>query len=269
MADKPLPEVLAAQVISSSKYQHLSPDLVVRLSQEALAAGFKGKAALKHVRNKLHQVGAAYLKRDVDYSAAKQTLSELPQVLSNPEVKGFCLNLMRAHASTAERLPILETFFQTCLAPIAPITTVMDLGCGLNPLAIPWMPLAENACYQAYDIYLDMLDLINAFFAHCNLSGQATSCDLIARIPDDQAQVAFLLKTIPCLEQMDKTILNRLLDGIQTDHILVSFPVHSLSGRGKGMPAFYRDHFQRQLVDKNWQVQEFLFATELAFLVSK
>jgi hypothetical protein len=35
------------------------------------------------------------------------------------------------------------------------------------------------------------------------------------------------------------------------------------------MPNFYRERFYEFLSDETWQVQEFQFKTELAFLVSK
>ena len=262
-------QALVAQVMAHPKYKTITPDLVLRLSQEAIAAGLSGKPALKSVRNKLHQVGGAYFKKKVDYATATFALQNLPQDLHAPQTLEFCLDMLRVHASTAERLPIIETFFHTCLAPIAPVTSINDLACGLNPLAAPWMPLAQNATYHACDIYGDMLGMIQAFFTYFNLAGQAMPCDLIAHTPGEYSQVTFLLKSIPCLEQMDKTIAVRLLEQINSDHILVSFPAHSLGGRKKGMPAFYRDHFYALISGQAWTVYEFTFATELAFLVSK
>ena len=114
-----------------------------------------------------------------------------------------------------------------------------------------------------------MLGLINAFFAHFNLSGRATPCDLVVKAPAEKTQVAFLLKSIPCLEQMDKSVVIRLLESIPSEHILVSFPVFSLGGRQKSMPSFYKDHFYDLTNGKAWLIQEYRFQTELAFLVSK
>jgi 16S rRNA (guanine(1405)-N(7))-methyltransferase len=176
---------------------------------------------------------------------------------------------MQAHASTAERLPVLKDIFQTCLTPIAPIDSVLDLACGLNPLALPWMPLAETFSYQACDIYADMVHFVDAFLRHFSAESQAQTCDLVSGPPKTPVQIALLLKTIPCLEQVDKQIGPSLLDQIQADHLLVSFPAKSLGGRNKGMPAFYREHFYELIEDRPWQVQEFNFSTEIAFLVSK
>lgn len=262
-------EQLVSEVCAGRKYAAIAPELVRRLSGAALQKGLTGKAAVKDVRNKLHQVGGAYFKHPPDYAGASTALSALPADLSSEEVRPFCREQMRAHASTAERLSVLETFFQICLAPIAPVRSVLDLACGFNPLAIPWMPLQGGFHYTACDIYQDMLDFLQAFFDHYGINGQAASCDLVGGVPQKEAQVAFLLKTIPCLEQVDKSVGLPLLEAVRAEHILVSFPVASLGGRKKGMPAFYREHFLDMLKAQSWSVREFSFETELAFLVSK
>ena len=267
--DNPQLEQLVNQVLSGAKYKHITSNLVRRLSQEAITAGFAGKAAVKFVRNKLHQVGGAYLKQKSIFTAAIQQLEDLPRELNSPETRDFCRRMLQSHASTAERLPIIETFFQICLAPIAPVASINDLACGLNPLALPWMPVADHVQYFACDIYLDLLNLVNAFFDQVCVNGEPEPCDLIAEVPAQRTQVAFLLKSIPCLEQMEKSIGDRLLENIPADHILVSFPIHSLAGRKKGMSSFYKEHFLNLVSGKPWEIQEFLFQTELAFLVSK
>jgi len=269
MPDEVQAQALAEAVQANRKYANITPSLVQRLSQSALDRGLSGKAAVKDVRNKLHQVGGAYFKQSPDFAAAANQLAALPTDLQTPEVKSFCVDQMQSHASTAERVSILPEFFQTCLAPIAPVTSVLDLACGLNPLALPWMPLAEGCTYQACDIYLDMMDFVGAFLGRFLPGSHAHSCDLVAGPPQTSTQVAFLLKTIPCLEQVDKQIGLSLLDQIQAEHILVSFPAKSLGGRNKGMPGFYRDHFYALLEGQPWQVREFSFPTEIAFLVSK
>ncbi len=260
---------LVEKVQAHKKYRHITPDLVRRLSQNALNHGLTGKDAMKTVRNKLHQVGGAYFRQNMDYDVWRQHLVNLPSDISSDEVKRFCRQKMETHASTAERLPILEDFFQTCLTHLTPITSVLDLACGLNPLAVPWMPLAEDAIYHACDIYLDMLGFLGDFFDKFALKGTAQACDLLHDLPPSEYQVAYLLKAIPCLEQMEKEIGRSLLKRIPAPHILVSFPVSSLGGQKKGMPDFYRDHFMEMIAPTSWTVREYSFETELAFLVTR
>ena len=269
MPDDAQVDALVEAVQANRKYANITPSLVRRLCQNALARGLSGKTAVKEVRNKLHQVGGAYFKQTPNYASALAELAALPTDLQSPEVKTFCKTQMQSHASTAERISILSEFFQTCLAPIAPVTSILDLACGLNPLALPWMPLVEGASYQACDIYLDMLEFVGAFLGHFLPDNKSFACDLVAGPPQTPVQVAFLLKTIPCLEQVDKQIGLSLLEQLQSEHILVSFPARSLGGRNKGMPGFYRDHFYALIDGQPWQVREFSFPTEIAFLVTK
>ena len=88
-------------------------------------------------------------------------------------------------------------------------------------------------------------------------------------MPGPPAHVAFLLKAVPCLEQIDRAAVRRLLADVPAAHLLVSFPVRSLGGRGKGMPAHYAAHFEALVAEHGWAVQRFAFATELAYLVTK
>ncbi len=262
-------EALISAVQANKKYQFILPDLIRRIGEDVLKTSKSGKAAVKAVRNKLHQMGGAYFKQNPDYEQIKIRLHDLPNEMGAEVVKHFCTDVMCSHASTAERLPILEDFFLTCLAPIAPVTSVIDLACGLNPLAIPWMPLADGFRYAACDIYLDMLSLIQDFFEYFNLQAAAFPYDLLGGAPTQPAQVAFLLKSIPCLEQADKSLSLPLLESINAKHILISFPARSLSGHKKGMPDFYSEHLDHLLAGKFWQVQKFSFSSEIAFLVSK
>jgi 16S rRNA (guanine(1405)-N(7))-methyltransferase len=131
------------------------------------------------------------------------------------------------------------------------------------------MPLAAEAPYYACDIYTDQIDFLNRFLAHLGRPGRAELCDLTAELPSQPVQVALLLKTIPCLEQVDKTIAARLLEGIPAQHLLVSFPARSLGGRGKGMVENYEAHFMELVAGFGWTIRRFQFSSELAFLASR
>lgn len=268
MADKQIAQ-LVGEVQANPKYQLITQDLIERLAKDAFRRELKGKAAVKYVRNKLHQIGGAYFREKPDFTEAHRELINLPKNFNDNLVQQFCRQTMHIHASTAERIGILENFFTTCLEPITPVESILDLACGLNPLAIPWMPLLNQCNYIACDIYLDMLELVKNFMKHFEIVGKAIPCDIIGEIPSIPTQITFLLKTIPCLEQVDKTIGLRLFDAIKSKYILVSFPVRSLSGAKKGMPDFYRNHFYDLIADKNWEIREFSFESELAFLVTK
>jgi 16S rRNA (guanine(1405)-N(7))-methyltransferase len=265
-------EQLVTAVRASSKYRHVCRDFVAALGAQELAKRRGLKDAIKATKNKLHQVGGAYLDHTPDYAAWLRELRAAAQPGSVEALRPLCLRMMAGHASTRERLPILPEFFAATLAGLAPIRRVVDLACGLNPLAIPWMPLAPGAEYYACDIYEDMLSFLGDFMSLCGLQGRTEACDVLAPNTctfEQPAGVAFLLKAIPCLEQVDKAAGLRLLDRVAAEHVLVSFPIASLGGHGKSMAANYEAHFRDMLAGRPWRVQPFRFASELAFLVSK
>ena len=268
-SDEELIDRLAAEVQASAKYQSISPALVRRIAAQELNKRANWKETVKSVRSRLHQVGAAYQEQGIAYAKALKILPTLPTDLQSPALRDFCRDLMRQHASTRERLPILDTFFTRILADLPPIHSVLDVACGLNPLALPFMPLAPNATYSACDIYQDLADFLNQFFSHLGVPGTAAVCDLTETIPNQKVDLALVLKTLPCLEQIDKSITPRLLAGLQAHHVLVSFPAQSLGGRSKGMPAFYEAHFREQIASQPWQIETFHFPGELAFLLTR
>jgi 16S rRNA (guanine(1405)-N(7))-methyltransferase len=260
---------LVEAVLGSPKYATVAPDFVRAIGVQELANRRSLKEAVKTTKSKLHQVGGAYLSGRLDYAAWLDDLREARRSGDEAAFRRLCVRIMRHHASTKERLSILDEFYATALAGLPPIHAVLDVACGLNPLAIPWMGLAADVEYYACDVYRDMVDFIAEFLALIGMRGRAEVCDLIHACPTRKADLALALKTIPCLEQVDKSAGRRLLEALDADHLLVSFPARSLGGKGKGMPVNYENHFRELIAGKNWAVRRFEFATELAFLISK
>lgn len=262
-------EDLLAQVTANPDYAHIAPSLVRRIAERELNKGRSGRETVKAVRAKLHQVAGAYQAKEMDYQAWRTTLAGLPGDPTDPAIRMFCLHLMPSHASTRERLPILNDFYSQVFASLPPIHSVLDLACGLNPLALPWMPLAPGAVYSACDIYTDLVVFLAEFIPHLGLAGGASLCDLTDSIPLQPVQLALALKTLPVLEQLEKDLPARLLNELNAEFILVSYPAHSLGGRSKGMRINYAARFESLSAGKGWQIQRFDFPGELAYLIRK
>ncbi len=269
MVDSDAVDRLVSAVQAGVKYQNVDPGLVRRIGAAELSKQRGFKDAVKATRSLLHQVGAAYQEGGIDYPRWAGALQNLPPDASAQALTDICRQAMRQHASTRERLPYLDDFYTKILGKVGPIHSVMDLACGLNPLAIPWMSLMEGTLYYACDIYRDLIDFLNAFFAQIGVAGKAFTLDLTQSAPTQPVDLALLLKTIPCLEQLDKSVTPRLLESVQARYMLVSFPAKSLGGRSKGMVENYEAHFHELIRGYDWHVQRFEFPTELAFLVSK
>ncbi len=260
---------LVEAVLASSKYKSISSDFIRYIGTQELARRHNLKEAIKSTKNKLHQVGGAYQDTTPRYALWLAELKQVSQSGNREHFLDTCKWIMGHHSSTRERLPILEQFYSTILADLPPISSVIDIACGLHPLAIPWMPLSEHAQYYVYDVYKDMIGFLNDCMALMPVQGYAKTCDVIHYCPTHKVEVAFILKAIPCLEQIDKSAGMQLLESINADHLVVSFPAHSLGGKHKGMVTNYETRFYELAANNTWSIQRFEFPGELVFLISK
>jgi 16S rRNA (guanine(1405)-N(7))-methyltransferase len=257
---------LVYTIVTSNKYRQITPALVRNLGAQELGKRRNFKEAVKATKNKLHQIAAVYQEGATAYDRWYNALQQAPD---RSALRAACAAIMAHHASTRERLPILESFYTTLFTGLPPIASILDLACGLNPLAVPWMPLGGNVRYFAYDIYQDQIDFLNRSFPLLSVQGRAQVCDLLQCHPPQRADVALLLKTIPCLEQVEKGVGRRLLDRVDAPVVIVSFPVQSLGGQAKGMPDFYERYFYELVAGRPWQIDRYVFATELAFRIQR
>lgn len=260
---------LEAAIRQTAKYRHLSPDVVRRVGARELAIRPNLKAAIKATKTALHQAGGAFFDSPIDYDAALAQLQEA--AAAGPGSDAFLeasRSIMATHTSTRERLPILDTFFAETLGNLPPAGSVIDIAAGLNPLARPWMPLPAEATYLAVDMYADMVHFLNEAMPLSG-PGRAVLGDVIGHPPTEPADLALVLKTLPCLETADRDAPGRLLDAVNARWLLVSFPAQSLTGRRKGQASHYESRFRALLDERRWPAQRFEYATELAFLVEK
>jgi 16S rRNA (guanine(1405)-N(7))-methyltransferase len=267
-ADSQVEQIVQA-VLTSPRYRHLLAGVVRNVAQQEAGKYRTLVEAIKATKSKLHQVSGAYLERRMEYARWLEVLRAAMETGEQERIRAECASIMGAHASTRERLPILEAFYQETLGSLGPIHSVLDLGCGLNPLALPWMPLAPDALYYACDLDTRMVAFINDVLGVFGRPGRAGVCNLLEGAPTQPVDVALALKLLPCLEQLEKTASLRLLHSIQARYVLVSFPVQSLGGKHKGMRANYEVRFQELMVQTSWQARRVAFQSELAFVLIK
>lgn len=265
-------DALVTEILGSANYKHICPDLITTIASQEVVKRHSYKETVKAIKNKLHQVGGAYLDGHDDVS---EWLLLLRNAIERGEkgeqdaIREVSKQLMQHHASTRERLPMLEQFYATIFADIGPVQSVLDLACGLHPLALPWLPLASDGTYYAYDIYQQMMNFLSEWFALMRVNGYTGVCDLSQFCPSQQVDVALALKTLPCLEQIDKAASLRLLRNVNARYTIVSFPLQSLGGKGKGMATYYEAHFWKLIEHEPWHVRKLEFSTELVFVVQK
>jgi 16S rRNA (guanine(1405)-N(7))-methyltransferase len=230
----------------SRKYRYCCEDTLTRLAEWATARHANPKKAEKAAKRKLHQVYAAYFEK-VDLRRVERALDLLPECARPEAAQEVCLDVLRCHASTAERIPILSVAYAAIFDRTGTPQSVLDLACGFNPFALPWMGLPRDTRYVALDIDSRLAAATNRFLSIWGQAGMAFCADVLLLPPQEAVDVALLLKTLPCLEQQEPDAAIRLLQHIRARHVVVSFPTKSLSGKAKGMSRQY-DALMRTLL---------------------
>ncbi len=260
-------ESVVQAVLASPKYAALDPALVASLAAQELRKGRRVKEAIKKVKDRLHQSAASYWKVPPHYARWRVALEAAED---EPVLKAQLQSILQTHHSSRERLPFLADFYQTIFAGLASLRSVLDLGCGLNPLALPWMGLPTETAYFACDIDREQVAFLDWWLARQGRRGRAFVWNLLAGAPPvELVDVALLLKMATCLAQLDPAALARLLDEVRASVFVISFPAQSLGGRDKGMVAHYAATMDALLSGRNWRVERFDFSTELVFRVRK
>jgi len=285
MPQLPIPadlETLAQEILSARKYRSLgiTPATVVDLLAKELLLHHNQKEAVKEVRRKLHNIVADYL-GDADFASAGQQMEEAIHSGDPAQVRKVCAEILSSHASTRERLSILDEFYPRLFALIGLPSlqkgrpqTILDLACGLNPFSFPWMGLPVTTRYYAYDINQPRVDFINRFFTLLGMPPLAEAEDILVHPPQIAADVAFFFKEAHRFEQRQHGCNLAFWQALQVRWLLVSLPTSSLTGRHSLVDGHRRLVYNilaglSSQGSQSWQVTEVLFANEIVFCIDK
>ena len=257
---------IVERVLRSSRYRDVDRVLVARIADEEIARARNADDAVKRVKRRLHQAVGAFrgeLRADAIGAAWSGDMTA-------PAFRAACAAALRRHAATRERADSLDAFYRGIWSVTGVPTRLIDLGCGLNPLTLPWMGLAPNAFYLASDVDRRPLATVDAFLELVAQPHEVELRDVIADPPARRADVALLLKLVTTLDRQERGGATRLLRALRVRHAVVSFPRHSLSGRGKGMERTYRDRLDRLITDAGGirAVAEASVPSELVFVLT-
>lgn len=261
-------EIVVNAIKESKKYRDTSEETIRQLAIEAVATHKKSKPAEKAVRKRLHSIMAPYL-GDPDYQEAARLLTDVFVGGDRAVIMAACRDLMHAHLSTRERLPILDQFYQEIFAVTGRPGRILDLACGLNPLAFPWMDLPVlGTDLVAYDIHEPRIHFLNHYFILQGLPPLAYVHDIALQPPSEGGDMALFLKEMPRFERNYAGGGRALLQALDVRWLVVSFPTISTHG-GRNLTNRYRDFFFQLIDGTGWPVTELLFDTELVFCAEK
>ena len=259
---------LVAEIQGSPKYRDIdlpTKTLLDIIAQESIHYK-KIKDIKQAVKKKIHNIVAPYL-GDPDY---KQAEIELQTAFKQGEtaVKDFCQQMLNVHASTRERLPIMEKFYDQLFSATGEPGSILDLACGLNPFAIPWMGIPVSTQYFAYDLNHPRVNLINAFLRGVNREELAFYQDILIQPPEIEADLAFFFKEAHRFDQRQRGCNRAFWLSLPVKKIAVSLPTTNLTGKHDKMEQHQRLVYDA-IRDLNWPVQEIVLSSEILFILQK
>ncbi|MFH1451280.1 MAG: hypothetical protein ABIF89_01570 [bacterium] len=257
---------LSAKILQTKKYRSVYEKTVQRVAADCLTK-YPEKVAEKKARNILHQIWGSYYRARPDFQKLFARVKK--DIESGKSVKEAVAPLLKIHSSTRERSAILNKFYARIFALTGYPNFVIDVACGFNPLTFAWMNLPKKSHYFGVDIDKEQNQFIESFFklTENDQASIGLADVLIDRLP--AADVVFMLKLLPSLEQQEKGSSLKVLKNQLAGYLVVSFPVKSLSGKKKGMADFYSQSFEDLIVNEPWKVEKLLFDSELVFVIKK
>jgi 16S rRNA (guanine(1405)-N(7))-methyltransferase len=260
-------DAIAHAIAVSKKYRDVYPETIRRIAADC-AARYAGKEAEKRARTVLHKIWGAYFSARIDYVQALGRLAE--DIQRGKDLKDCVRPVLELQPSVRERLPVLDGFYRDVFAVTGTPKSVVDHACGLNPLTVFWAQLHEECEYRAYDIDLKLVGFLNSAASLLGADAWLTAAagDVLSG-NFGYADTVFMLKLLPCLERQGRGSALKAMRKAECRHLVVSFPVRSLSGRAKGMPENYTELFKLWINNEPWTYERLLFDTELVFVVDK
>ncbi|MEO8510463.1 MAG: methyltransferase [Chloroflexota bacterium] len=256
-------EEIAARVAISRRYRDVDRGLVTRLAGEEAARSRNLDDAVKRVKRRLHQAVGAFEGRQVSLDA---TRAAYDGSLEEATFRAACRSLLAGHASTAERTDHLEALGAVVHATGA--QSLVDLGCGLGPLALPWYGLPRQARITAIDVDGRALAMVGEFLGLIGQPHEVREQDLVADATTSPADVALLLKLVTTLDRQDPMAAERVVRGLRAPRAIVSFPARSL---GRGRPLDYHrrmDELLTALGERVVRAEEASVPNELVYVLT-
>lgn len=138
--------------------------------------------------------------------------------------------LVSSHRSTKEREHQYEVL--KALVAEAHPSSILDVGCGLNPLVLAQPGIRYYAC----DINEGEIGLVKDYFRKNAIQGNAFVADMRAYTQFPHVDLCLLLKVLDSIDIKGHPHAERLFHVIKAAQFIVSFPTRKLSGRRMNSP---------------------------------
>ncbi|MDD9953934.1 MAG: hypothetical protein OXR66_06375 [Candidatus Woesearchaeota archaeon] len=179
--------------------------------------------------------------------------------------------VLETHISTRERIPYFDMIYKELVDRIPAPRTLLDLGCGLNPLSYSYMKKhGWTPSIVGVDISAADMDFLSDAMLQLNIPGKTIAADLVKQadvLDAVDAEVTFVLKLLDTLEEAERHVSYKLFEHIHSKWIVVSFATKSLGGK-KNISSAGRTWFERLLHRKELSWETFSVPNELFYVIT-
>jgi len=168
-------------------------------------------------------------------------------------------DVLMTHASSADRMadyPALRNELEKIQ-----IRSILDLGCGLNPLALARVATT----YYAVDIREDELALVAEFFKQENISGKTIVCDIRKELPVlPPVDVCLLMNILDIIESRVHIRAEEIITNVKAKYFFITFSTKTLSGKPMRHPQ--RGWIERLLTRRRYLWKRITLSTEVLYI---
>lgn len=226
------------------------------------------KKIIKLTREKLHRAYGAF--QIEDKTKVMNLIGELEKEEDLHDIYAIHNMLLSSTVSTKERIPFYEEMYTKIFKITGWPKSIMDLGCGFNPMSFPFMKL-EEARYFAYDINRDDMKILNRYFEAMgnDLDGEAAFLNLenvnFKSLP--KSDVCFIFKVMDILDKKNHKKSEEIITSIDCKWIVVSFSTKTVSGKKMKHP--YRGWMNKMLERLGYEFKILEFENEIFYVIKK
>lgn len=247
-------------------------ELIAEIQKKKELSGISSEVIKNILENKLRKLPSQILSPKKEKQLIKEIRAELRTLvgqfqLSLKKRKAF-LNekkwqeILNTHLSTKERIASGGYKIIKNIIKNNNISSILDIGCGLNPLAIA----TPDIHYTAIDIKQDELEIIGQFFKNNNINGKTIAKD-IRELPISfpSADLCLILKVFDIIEEKSHRLSEEIIANLNCKYILISFPTKKLSGRHMNKPR--RLWLEKLLTRLNLRFKTFTTSNEIFYFI--
>ncbi len=207
------------------------------------------KIIIKEIRAELRRYAGQYV--------SKSGIKKREELIK----EGRFSDILNQHASTRERSIDYEEI--KSIIKNLNLKSILDLGCGLNPLAIA----SPETKYYAYDIKEEDLNIVREFFKKEGIKGEVHNKDIRLTENFPKVDLCIIFKVLDILGDNRNETTRRLLTTIQSNFFLISFATRTLSGKPMNSP--YRRWFEKILNELKYPYEVKRMKQEVVYIISK